>query len=241
MRIKTLTITVSLALFLLTMPQISLAQKDGEAQAVFFDANNRPTLKFTNKYVKAQDCGTFVSYTLMNDNREEAIAVRVNHLHWSGIGFKPSLKETGWLYITPSRIIFRVEEGDESHSFDIPRTDLKDSPVRELYGRYVGIQVFLKEKLPASNSDVQKFVFFVFGVGEHCIYMNWGPYRHFIQRAITDFTGTLAEFKRVADSLKQSGKIEQAPAYVLPPGNSARMAAPSGDAVPLGSQTPPPN
>jgi hypothetical protein len=37
MRIKTLMITVSLALFFLAMPQATRAQKDGEAQAVIFD------------------------------------------------------------------------------------------------------------------------------------------------------------------------------------------------------------
>jgi len=48
MRINTLLLTALFALFFLAMPQIAHAQKDGEAQAVIFDANNRPTLKFTN-------------------------------------------------------------------------------------------------------------------------------------------------------------------------------------------------
>lgn len=74
MRINTLLLTASLALFFLTMPQIAHAQKEGEAQAVVFDENNHPTLIFSNKSVKEQRCGLFVSYTLM-ENQEEAFVI----------------------------------------------------------------------------------------------------------------------------------------------------------------------
>jgi hypothetical protein len=226
MRIKTLTITGSLALFLLAAPHIALAQKDGEAQSVFFDAGDRPTLRFTDKSPKTQHCGAFVTYTLMDDNREEAIALRVAHLHVAGMYFRPSLHEGGWLYITPSRIVFRVEEGDTSHAFDIPRTMIKEKkPFEEIYASYNGIQLNLKEKLPGSNSSEQKFVFYVVR-DKRCGQLEASPYRHFIQRAVKDFNGAVAEFKRVAGSLKQSGRIQQAPASLIPPGNSGGRLPP---------------
>jgi hypothetical protein len=241
MRIKTLTIAGSLALLLLAMPHTALAQKDGEAQSVFFDAGDRPTLRFTDKSPKTHHCGAFVTHTMMDDNREEAIALRVVHLHVAGLYFRPSLHERGWLYITPSRIVFRVEQGDGSHAFDIPRTLIREKkPYEEIYASYNGIQLNLKEKLPGSNSSEQKFVFYV-ARDKHCRQLEASPYRHFIQRAVKDFNGAVAEFKRVADSLKQSGRIRQAPASMIPPGNSGGTAAPPGDTTPPSSQTPPPN
>jgi hypothetical protein len=241
MRVKSLTVTVPLALFLLSMPQLVLAQKQDEAQSVFFDASDRTTLRFANNAPKEQHCGAFITYTRMNDNREEAIALRVAHLHVAGLYFRLSLHEEGWLYITPSRIVFRVEEGDKSHAFDIPRTVIKEKkPFEEIYAAYEGIQLNLKEKLPGSDSSAQKFIFFV-AKGKQCRQMNASPYRHFIQRAVKDFDGTVAEFKRVADALRQSGRIRQAPAYMMPPHNSGGMSVPSGDATPPSSQTPSPN
>lgn len=241
MRIKTLTSTGPLALFLLATPYIALAQKDGEAQSVFFDAEDRPTLRFTDKSPKTQHCGAFVTYTPMDDNREEAIALRVAHLHVAGLYFRPSLHERGWLYITPSRIVFRVKEGDTSHAFDIPRATIKEKkPFEEIYASYNGIQLNLKEKLPGSNSSEQKFVFYAVR-DKHCQRMEGSPYRHFIQRAVKDFNGAVAEFKRAADSLKQSGRIQRAPASFIPPGNSGGAPAPSASAAPPSSQTPPPN
>ena len=209
MKLKTLTMTVSLALFLLAMPQIALAQKNGEAHSVFFDENDRPTLRFTNKSGKNQRCGALVSNTLL-DNQEEAIAVRVNHLHSSGFDNVRALPEYGWLYITSSRIVFVVMIGDKSHSFDISRTYLRDKQVSSssmFYGSYVGIQFHTKEKLPGSNSNEQKFVFHVVSSDKHCDLSDWDPYRKFIERAVTDFDGMMAEFKRVAAELKQSGKF----------------------------------
>jgi hypothetical protein len=243
MRIKILTITGSLALLLLAMPHVALAQKDGEAQSVFFGAGDRTTLRFANNDPKEQHCGAFVTHTPAGDNREDAIALRVAHMHVAGPYFYPSVRvrEEGWLYITPSRIVFRVEEGDASHAFDIPRTAIKEKkPFEEVHAPYEGIQLNLKEKLPGSNSNEQKFVFFLAG-GKRCRQMKASPYRHFIQRAVKDFSGAVAELKRVADSLKQSGRIQQAPASLIPPGNSGGTAAPSGDAGPPSSQTPPPN
>lgn len=61
MRIKTLMIIVSLALCFLAIPQTALAQKEGGAQAVIFDANDRPTLIFTSTPSKEQGCGALVS------------------------------------------------------------------------------------------------------------------------------------------------------------------------------------
>ena len=131
MKLKTLTMTVSLALFRLAMSQIALAQKNGEAHFVYFDEKDRPTFKFTNESPKKQRCGALVSYTLLN-NQEEAIAVRGHHLHLRKFDANPPFPEYGWLYITSSRIVFIVINGDKSHSFDIPRTYLKDKPVGEV-------------------------------------------------------------------------------------------------------------
>jgi hypothetical protein len=64
MRTKTLTVTLSLALLLLSMAQTTRAQEDGEARAVFFDANNRPTFMSSSKSAERRRRGTFVSYTL---------------------------------------------------------------------------------------------------------------------------------------------------------------------------------
>ena len=243
MRVKTLTVTASLALFLLAVPPIVLAQKHGEAQSVFFGAGDRTTLRFANNNPQEQRCGAFVTHTPAGDRREDAIALKVAHMHVGGAYFyrSVSVHEEGWLYITPSRIVFSVEEGDESHAFDIPRTTMEEKkPVDIVYPPYEGIQFNLKEKLPGSNSNEQKFVFFL-ATRKGCRQMKAGPYRHFIQRTVKDFDGAVAEFKRVADSLKQSGRIQQAPADAIPPGNLGGMTAPPGDATPPSSRTPPPN
>jgi hypothetical protein len=63
--------------------------------------------------------------------------------------------------------------------------------------------------------------------------VNSDPYTRFIKRAINDFEGTVAEFKRLADSLKQSGKSRQVSAYLVPPLNPRDLnAAPDGKAAP---------
>jgi len=224
MRIKTLMAAVSLALFFLALPQAAHAQydgkHDGDVQSVIFYENNYPILKFSNASTKRQRCGLMVAYTLM-DNQEEAFGVKAAHLHWSGMGFLPKPAEDGWLYITPSRIIFNVETGDRSHSFDVPRTALKDKPVsRHDYRQpYPRLEFNLIEKLPGSNSSTQKFVFFLFG-DEKCHQVKPEEYLKFLERAVNDFNGTMAKFKEVVASLKQSGKIEQAPPSVAPPKNS---------------------
>jgi hypothetical protein len=226
MRIKSLTVTASLTLFLLAMPPIVLAQKSGEAQSVFFGAGDRTTLRFANNDPKQNHCGSFITHTPAGDNREDVIALRVGHMHVAGYYFFASVQEVGWLYMTPSRIVFRVEEGDASHSFDIPRTVIREKePFEEIYDKYEGIQINLKEKLLGSKSDEQKFVFILAG-GKGCHRMKTSPYKHFIQRTVTDFDGAVAEFKRVADSLKQSGRIQEAPASMIPSSNAGGMTAP---------------
>ena len=214
MRIKTLMITMSLALPFLALPQTAHAQKDGEAQAVIFDADGRPTLIFTNKSAKKQGCSAQVSYTLL-DNQEEAIVARVHHLHVGSLGMKPSLPESGWLYITQTRVAFRIEVGDKSHAFDLQRTKLKDDAATSLGNRfqmsdYVGIRINLKEKLQPSDSDTQKFVFALVGDRGCDAIINSDPYTRFIKRAFTDFDGTVAELKRLGDSLKQAGRVGSA-------------------------------
>lgn len=241
MRIKTLTVTASLTLFLLAMPPIVLAQKHGEAQSVSFDAGGRTTLRFAIRDPKKKHCGTFITHTPAGDNREDVIALRVGHMHVAGYYFFASVQEAGWLYLTPSRIVFSVENGDASHSFDIPRTIIREKkPFEEIYDKYEGIQINLKEKLPGSDSNEQKFVF-VLARGKGCGQMNASPYKHFIQRTVKDFDGAVAEFKRVTDSLKQSGRIQEAPASMIPPSNVGGMTSPPGDAKPSSSQTLPPN
>lgn len=229
MRIKTLTMVVPLALFFLAAAQTARAQKDGEPQFVLFDENNRPTLNFTNKRA-GKVCGLFVSYTLM-DNQEEALVVRAAHAHF---GYVPgvSLPEKGWLYITPSRIVFTVEEGDKSHELDITRADLKDKPATpENVGDYAALQLNLRERLPASESREQKFAFPIIGYKKNRCYIRdpWA-YPKFLARAVKDFNGAMAEFKQTVASLKQAGKFHQATAAVAPPGSSANLTADaSGD------------
>jgi hypothetical protein len=233
MGIKTLMVAVSLALCVLAVPQTAHAQKHGEAQAVIFGANDRPTLIFANKPAKEQSCGALVSYTLM-DNQEEAIAARVSHFHVGSLGVKPSLAESGWLYITQTRIVFSVEVGDESHAFDLPRMKLKNDAATSLGSRvfmsdYVGMRINLKEKLQPSDSDTQKFVFALIGDKGCDTNINSDPYTRFMKRAVNDFSGAVDELKRLADSLKQAGKFEQAPTYVVPSVNSKGMADPASE------------
>lgn len=221
MRSKTLIVAVLLALCFLAAPQTAHAQKDGEAQAVIFDANDRPTLIFANKPAKKeQSCGALVSYMLM-DNQEEAIAARVSHFHSGGLGMSPSLPESGWLYITRARIVFSVEDGDKSHAFDLPRTKLKNDAATSLGNRifmshHVGMRLNLKEKLQPSDSSTQKFVFTLVGAKRCTPIINSDPYTRLVKRAVNDFDAAVAELKQLADSLKQAGKFEQAPSYVVP-------------------------
>src|ERR1041384_6083016 len=116
------------------IPHAAYAQDNGEAQTVIVENDKRLTLKFSNK-ADRERCGFFVSERSIN--QEQAFAIRVAHFHYGfrlGWGvFVPQLggtylPEQGWLYITPSRVTFTVEEGDKSHSFDVPRTELKSKP-----------------------------------------------------------------------------------------------------------------
>jgi hypothetical protein len=220
MRIKTLMIMLSLALFFLATAQSTRAQKDGEAQSVSFDKHDWPTLKFSNKRVDKQGCGLFVGYA-RTENQEDAFVIRVSHVHarrfFQGV---ISFPEKGWLYITPSRIIFTVEEGDKSHAFDVPRMGLKDKPVTRFVRTIAGMQINLRERLPTSDTKDQKFAFLVYG-DKKCGVGDPDPYTKFLVRTVNDFDGAMAEFKQVTASLQQSGKIEQAPASVMPPGGLA--------------------
>ena len=125
---------ILILLAFLIMPYAAYSQDNGEAQTVIVENDKRLTLKFTNK-TDNKRCGFFVSNRVVN--QEQAFAVRVAHLHYSfhlGWGLSApqlggsTLPEQGWLYITPSRITFTVEEGDKSHSFDLPRSALKSKP-----------------------------------------------------------------------------------------------------------------
>jgi tetratricopeptide (TPR) repeat protein len=201
MRIKSLVKVVLITLLFLAVPHTTSAQKDGEAQAVTFDAHNRATLKFSDKGEKRADCGFFVSHTLM-ENQEEAFVLKVIHMH-------DGPEERGWLYITPSRAVFRVVIGDRSHAFDVPRTALKDKSVTNAGTRYAGLQINLKEKLPATNSSEQKFGSIVTG-DKTCYPRDPSRFNKFLEHAVNDFTAAMAEFKQISTSLKQAGKIQQA-------------------------------
>jgi hypothetical protein len=212
--------TLSLALFFLVTPHAAQAQKDGEAQSVSFDENNWPTLKFSNKRADRQRCGAFLNYVLTG-NQEEALVIRASHMHsrrfFQGI---ISFPEEGWLYITPSRIIFVVEKGDKLHAFDAPRTALKDKPVTKFVRTLAGMQINFKQSPSASDTGDQKFAFLVMG-DKKCGVEDPEPYTKLLARAVKDFDGAMAEFKQVAAALKQSGRVEQAPASVTPPGRLA--------------------
>ena len=247
MKMKTLMMAILISLSFLGMPHAAYSQKTGEAQTVIVDANKHLILKFTNPDANKQRCAFLVGNRLTID-REEAFVIRVAHLHYR---FRPfawrrsvlevggpevdgvSLPENGWLYITPSRIIFVIKGGDESHAFDVPRKDLKNKPVSNLGGDVpTGIQINLKERLAASDSREQKFVFLMTGDRNCQEYLEPEPYTKFLKRTINDFDGALAEFKQLTASLKQSGKIRQAQFALLPSGNSNDQIAGNADEQP---------
>lgn len=215
MRMKIFKMAMSIPLSFLAMPHAAYSQQNGEAQTVIVEKDKRHTLKFGNKEDE-QRCGFFVTNRMMN--QEEAFAIRVAHLHYR---FRPgwglsvpqiggsSLPEHGWLYITSSRIVFTVEEGDKSHSFDVPRTDLKSKAVSSL-DRYsmAGLQINLKERHAASNSREQKFVFLMYGTNCQKFVTDLNPYTKFLQRTINDFDGALDEFKHRTALLTGSGKTQ---------------------------------
>ncbi len=219
MRTQVLIITVILTVVFPAAAQVPRAPKDGEAQAVSFD-DNRATLKFSNKR-DAPDCGLFISTTL-TDNQEEAFAMKMAHMHQRALFGKFSFPEEGWLYITPTRIRFVVDKGDASHAFDLPRTALEKKPATRFRSYFVGLQINLIERLPASDSREQKFTAFLIK-DKKCRVENQKPYSQLIERTVSDFDGAMAEFKELTASLKQAGKIQQAPAFVMPPAPSKRQ------------------
>ena len=227
MRSNTLLITAFLALGLLATSQTVQAQKDGDAQAVIFDTQNRPTLQFAAKNEKLDCCGIFVSYTVM-DNEEEALALRVDHVHRQGWGAL-TFPERGWLYISASRIIFLIEEGDTSHAFDVPRTDLRDKPgtqpkVDWSMNKWSGIQINLNERLQPSNSREQKLSFLSW-MNSKCKDYNIYRVTEFIEQVVNDFPNKLAEFKQLASTLKEAGKIQQSALLVPPPADPIKLIA----------------
>ena len=231
MRINTLLITVFFALGLPATPQTIQAQKDGEVQAVIFDTQNRPTLQFAAKNEKIGCCGFFVSYTVI-DNEEEALAIRVSHVHRQGWG-AITFPERGWLYITASRVIFLIEEGDSSHAFNLSRTELQDKPgskpkVDWSMNDWSGIQINLNERLQPSNSREQKLSF-LSPVNSKCKEFNQSRFTEFIEKAINDFPNTLAEFKQLATTLKETGKIQQSTLLVSPPADPIQLVAATRD------------
>jgi len=211
MRIKCLRTMVLITILFLAMPHTLSAQDDGEVQAVIFDAHNRTILRFSDNGAKQAACGFLVKHTLM-ENQEEAFAIMVVHMHRSP-------EEIGWFYITPSRVVFRVETGDRSHAFDIPRTALKDKPVTNAGTRYAGLQINLKEKLPATNSREQKFSSIVTG-DRKCNSHDPSRFNEFLEHAVNDFTGAMAEFKQITTSLKEAGKVQRDAAAMPPTGDA---------------------
>lgn len=199
----TLTILISLAFFV--VPQAAYSQKDGEAQAVVLDLKNRVSLKFTNKKADKQRCAFLVGNSVMM-NGEEAFVLKVTHLY-QNFNINDSPSEYGWLYITPSRIIFTVEAGDKSLSFDVPREDLKNNRVATLpRGFPVGIQINLKDRPDGPGGGEQKFAFLLSGdkdCEKELAFPN--AYIKFIKRTINDFDRAQAEFKKLTNSLWLAG------------------------------------
>ncbi|HWN11073.1 MAG TPA: hypothetical protein VNO50_17675 [Pyrinomonadaceae bacterium] len=214
MRIKTLLMIIAVTLFFPATAEISWAQKDGEAQTLSVDNTHWTTLKFANKKDKPE-CGLFISHSITG-RHEDLFAVRVAHMHQRALFGKFKFPEDGWLYITPSRISFVVAQGDTAHAFDVPRTDLEKKGGTRFRMYFVGIQINLKERLPASDSREQKFVPFM-TKDRKCQIKNQKPYSQLLERTINDFEGAVAEYKQLVDSLKQAGKIQQAPAILSPP------------------------
>ena len=235
MRMTIFKMAILIPLSFLAMPNAAYSQGNGEAQTVIIENDKRHTLEFSSKEDK-QRCGFFVGNRLMN--QEEVLAIPVAHFHYRfGRGWGQStpqiggssLPEHGWLYITPSRIAFTVDQGDKSHSFDVPRTDLKSKPVSGL-DRYsmAGLQINLKERLAASNSREQKFVFLMYGTDCQKFVTDLDPYTKFLQRTINDFDAALDEFKKLTASLARSGKTQLgSEAMTLSDNSSYLMAGPT--------------
>lgn len=162
------------------------------------------------------------------DNGEEALAIRASHVHRQGWG-AITFPEKGWLYITASRVVFLVEEGDSAHGFDLPRTDLMDKPGSEpkvdwSMNNWSGIQINLKDRLQPSNSREQKLSFVSWQTSK-CKEFNLTPITEYIEDVVNDFPAKLAEFKQLATTLKEAGKTQQSELLVLPPSDPIKLAA----------------
>jgi tetratricopeptide (TPR) repeat protein len=233
-----------IVLSFLAMPYAAYSQGKLEAEKVIVDADKHLILKFTNKKeeIEWQRCGFLVGNKLIN-SQEEAFVIGVAHLHHRFALFVDptplrvggpevngvSVPEKGWLFITRSRIVFTVEVGDKSHSFDVRRTDLKNKPVTTMGGALpTGIQMNLKERLQPSNSREQKFAFLMNGYRCQGVPGDPDPFVQFLKRTIKDFDGALAEFNQLTSSLMRSGKIQQARVPVMP-GNSSTVITDSSN------------
>ncbi len=223
---KILIITASISLLFLAMPQTAQAQKDGGAQFVILDNSYNPTVGFSTSKVEKQRCAFLVSKTLMD--HEEALAVRVAHVHEPTFFGHATLEENGWLYITTSRIIFVVEAGDKSHGFELPRTTLDDKPAITEDGRFSGLKIRLRQKLQPSNSKEQKFNIYI--SGERKCDVDSGPYTKFVARAVNNFKDAMAEFEQLTASLKQSSRMKFSSRPIAPIGKSTNPVAASASA-----------
>jgi tetratricopeptide (TPR) repeat protein len=57
-------------------------------------------------------------------------------------------------------------------------------------------------------------------MGDGSCQQNSSQFNKFLERAINDFTSAMAEFKQIATSLKQAGKIQKVAIFVPPTGNA---------------------
>ena len=226
MKLRILIVTASISLFFLAIPQTAPAQKNGEAQFVILDNSYNPTIGFSHNKADKQGCAFLVSKTLMD--HEEALALRVAHVHERTFIGRLSLQESGWLYITTSRIIFNVEGGDKSHAFELPRTALDDNPAVIEDDRFAGLRIRLKERLQPSNSKEQKFNVYI--SGEKKCDVESRPYMIFVVRAVNDFKAAVAEFDQLTASLKQSSRMKFTIKPIAPIGKSSNPSAASAGA-----------
>lgn len=116
-----------------------------------------------------------------------------------------------------------------SHSFDVPRTELKDKPgsqpkVDWSMNKWSGIQINLNERLQPSNSREQKLSFLSW-VNSKCKLYNESWFTEFIENAVNDFPKTMAEFKQLATALKETGKVQQSALLVSPPVDPIKLVA----------------
>ncbi|HKR11531.1 MAG TPA: tetratricopeptide repeat protein [Pyrinomonadaceae bacterium] len=230
MKVRILIFTASITLFFLAIPQIAQAQKNGEAQMVILDENNRATLRFSNQNPDQQQCGFHVSNLLLD--KEESLAIRVSRLTQI-----VDMPEIGWLYITASRIVYRIQTGDPAFAFAISRKDLDEKPgsVEDLTRYTDDTRTYFSPglKLRLHDRPEQQFAFRTFTRDNKCSVKNQKPYKKFIKRAVNDFSGAMAEFKQLTTSLQHAGKFQFGPRRIT----SASQPGNDESAIPL----PPPD